>query len=80
MLRLLLFLVGNIPYDVTEEKLKDIFSEAGPVVSFKYCYLSNFVYIDELIYFLELSMTVRLENQKVMGFVSTEIKRQPFVP
>lgn len=28
-------LVGNIPYDVTEEKLKDIFSEAGPVVSFK---------------------------------------------
>jgi len=27
--------VGNIPYDVTEEKLKDIFSEAGPVVSFK---------------------------------------------
>ena len=31
-----IFLVGNIPYDVTEEKLKDIFSEAGPVVSFKY--------------------------------------------
>jgi cleavage stimulation factor subunit 2 len=30
-----LILVGNIPYDVTEEKLKDIFSEAGPVVSFK---------------------------------------------
>ena len=22
--------MGNIPYDVTEEKLKDIFSEAGP--------------------------------------------------
>lgn len=32
-------LVGNIPYDVTEEKLKDIFSEAGPVVSFKYAFL-----------------------------------------
>ncbi|XP_059351976.1 cleavage stimulation factor subunit 2-like isoform X2 [Daphnia carinata] len=30
--------VGNIPYDVTEEKLKDIFSEAGPVVSFKIVY------------------------------------------
>jgi len=30
--------VGNIPYDVTEEKLKDIFSEVGPVVSFKIVY------------------------------------------
>ena len=29
------YLVGNIPYDATEEKLKDIFSEAGPVVSFR---------------------------------------------
>jgi cleavage stimulation factor subunit 2 len=28
--------VGNIPYEATEEKLKDIFSEAGPVLSFKY--------------------------------------------
>ena len=32
---IIFFTVGNIPYDVTEEKLKDIFSEAGPVVSFK---------------------------------------------
>ena len=31
-------LVGNIPYDATEEKLKDIFSEVGPVVSFKLVY------------------------------------------
>jgi len=30
--------VGNIPYDVTEEKLKDIFNEVGPVVSFKIVY------------------------------------------
>ncbi|XP_065838170.1 cleavage stimulation factor subunit 2-like [Oscarella lobularis] len=30
--------VGNIPYDATEEKLKDIFSEAGPVVSFRLVY------------------------------------------
>lgn len=30
--------VGNIPYDATEEKLKDIFSEVGPVVSFKLVY------------------------------------------
>lgn len=31
----LLFSVGNIPYEATEEKLKDIFSEVGPVLSFK---------------------------------------------
>lgn len=30
--------VGNIPYEVTEDKLKDIFSEVGPVVSFKMVY------------------------------------------
>lgn len=30
--------VGNIPYEVTEEKLKDIFSEVGPVLSFKLVY------------------------------------------
>jgi len=30
--------VGNIPYGVTEEQLKDIFSEAGPVVSFRIVY------------------------------------------
>ncbi|KAI5756438.1 hypothetical protein M8J77_025113 [Diaphorina citri] len=30
--------VGNIPYEATEEKLKDIFSEAGPVISFKLVY------------------------------------------
>lgn len=28
-------LVGNIPYEATEEKLKDIFSEVGPVISLK---------------------------------------------
>jgi len=27
--------VGNIPYDATEEKLKELFSEVGPVVSFR---------------------------------------------
>merc|ERR1711928_207903 len=30
--------VGNIPYGVTEEQLKEIFSEAGPVVSFRIVY------------------------------------------
>lgn len=30
--------VGNIPYDATEEKLKDIFCEVGPVQSFRLVY------------------------------------------
>ncbi len=30
--------VGNIPYEATEEKLKEIFSEVGPVNSFKLVY------------------------------------------
>lgn len=32
---LLCFSVGNIPYDVTEDQLKEIFSEAGSVVNFR---------------------------------------------
>lgn len=32
---LTLSLVGNIPYEATEEKLKDIFGEVGQVLSFK---------------------------------------------
>lgn len=32
---LIFFVVGNIPYEATEEQLKDIFSEVGPVVSFR---------------------------------------------
>eukprot|EP00058_Branchiostoma_floridae_P004883 XP_002590371.1 hypothetical protein BRAFLDRAFT_216236 [Branchiostoma floridae] len=30
--------VGNIPYEATEEQLKDIFSEVGPVISFRLVY------------------------------------------
>ena len=30
--------VGNIPYEATEEQLKDIFSEVGSVVSFRLVY------------------------------------------
>ncbi|XP_063402844.1 cleavage stimulation factor subunit 2 tau variant-like isoform X1 [Mytilus trossulus] len=30
--------VGNIPYEATEEKLKEIFAQAGPVVSFRLVY------------------------------------------
>lgn len=33
---LLFALVGNIPYEATEEQLKDIFSEVGLVVSFRW--------------------------------------------
>lgn len=36
-----MLLVGNIPYEATEEKLKDIFCEVGPVISFKYNTLIN---------------------------------------
>ncbi len=32
---LLIIVVGNIPYEATEEQLKDIFSEVGLVVSFR---------------------------------------------
>jgi hypothetical protein len=28
--------VGNIPYDATEEQLKEKFSEAGPVIAFRF--------------------------------------------
>lgn len=31
-----LLVVGNIPYDATEEQLKEIFQEVGIVVSFRY--------------------------------------------
>jgi RNA recognition motif-containing protein len=27
--------VGNVPYDATEERLKDMFSEVGPVAAFR---------------------------------------------
>ncbi|XP_064628560.1 cleavage stimulation factor subunit 2-like [Lineus longissimus] len=30
--------VGNIPYEATEEQLRDIFTQAGPVVSFRIVY------------------------------------------
>ena len=30
-----LLTVGNIPYEATEEKLKEIFTQVGPVVSFR---------------------------------------------
>lgn len=32
----ILFSVGNIPYEQTEEQLIEVFSEVGPVVSFRW--------------------------------------------
>lgn len=36
LINIVRFTVGNIPYEATEEKLKEIFSEVGPVLSLKY--------------------------------------------
>lgn len=33
--------MGNIPYEATEEKLKDIFGEVGQVLSFKWEFQLN---------------------------------------
>jgi cleavage stimulation factor subunit 2 len=51
-LQLLFFVisVGNIPYEATEEKLKDIFSEVGPVLSFKYVTKSLFDKTEVVVY------------------------------
>ena len=32
---ILCFAVGNIPYEATEDQLREVFSEVGPVVSFR---------------------------------------------
>ena len=32
------FTVGNIPYEATDENLREIFSQAGPVLSFRLVY------------------------------------------
>lgn len=45
--------VGNIPYEATEENLKEIFLQAGPVVSFR---LVNNKSIMCVVYILQLSM------------------------
>ena len=36
---LFILIVGNIPYEASEEQLKEIFSEVGPVVSFRLVYM-----------------------------------------
>jgi cleavage stimulation factor subunit 2 len=45
-------LVGNIPYELTEDQLTEVFKEVGPVVSFRFvqnlCYIifNNLLMID----------------------------------
>ena len=36
-------LVGNIPYELTEDQLTEVFKEVGPVVSFRF--VQNLCYI-----------------------------------
>ena len=71
--------VGNIPYEATEEKLKDIFNEVGQVGE-----LINLFLFPILIVLFQclssLSTTERLESRKVTGFVSTKIRRRPCQP
>lgn len=47
--------VGNIPYEQTEEQLIEVFSEVGPVVSFRYAGSSR---MDIVFVELVLSMDV----------------------
>jgi RNA recognition motif-containing protein len=39
------FLVGNIPYELTEDQLTDVFKEVGPVLSFRFV-LHKVLYIN----------------------------------
>ena len=68
--------VGNIPYEATEEKLKDIFNEVGQVGELIILFFSPILIV--LFQCLSsLSTTERLESRKVTGFVSTKIRRRP---
>lgn len=74
--------VGNIPYEATEEKLKEIFSEVGPVLSLKWvcfycmsCAVRQFI----CICFLDLYSIEKVANQRAMDFVNTRIRRRHWV-
>ena len=71
--------VGNIPYEATEEKLKDIFNEVGQVGELIILFFPPILIV--LFQCLSsLSTTERLESRKVTGFVSTKIRRRPCQP
>lgn len=57
--------VGNIPYDMSEEQLTEIFKEVGPLVNFRY---SN----SNVDWFL---IEIRV-NREVMDFVNTMTLKQ----
>lgn len=67
--------MGNIPYEATEEKLKDIFSEVGPVISFKYN-TKIFLYLTIIIYFLLFRLVYDRETGKPKGYGFCEYKDQ----
>jgi len=68
--------VGNIPYEATEEKLKDIFSEVGPVLSFKYVFMQP--YCLTLSYFAlnNFRLVYDRETGKPKGYGFCEYKDQ----
>lgn len=73
------FTVGNIPYEATEEKLKEIFSEVGPVLSLKWVLTYKYRNSDEIIIFFN-STNSRLvfdrESGKPKGYGFCEYKDQ----
>lgn len=71
--------MGNIPYEATEEKLKDIFSEVGPVISFKYNTLKNLsmiIYYDKLYLPNHCRLVYDRETGKPKGYGFCEYKDQ----
>ena len=70
--------VGNIPYEATEEKLKDIFNEVGQVGELIIFFFPSLIVLFQCL--SSLSTTERLESRKVTGFVSTKIRRRPCQP
>lgn len=87
-MRFMYFSVGNIPYEATEEKLKDIFNEVGPVISFKYikqffCFFfkSTYLPVFYINYFIvDWFMTEKPVSLKVTGFANTKTRRPLLAP
>lgn len=75
---ILLLLVGNIPYDVTEDMLREIFSEAGAVMNFRLVYhrLSYISNTSRTVFVSVWSQIERLANQKAMVSVSMRMEPQ----
>ena len=59
---LFILTVGNIPYEASEEQLKEIFSEVGPVVSFRSVYMPYTVLNQVMI---QISISCSLERKLI---------------